>query len=87
MAHKSPGSDIWELALRSQRLWEGLAETLRDQGLNPSEELGWKKTGKRNDETDSLYRCFVFGYFFFSFVLSNASIFDFHVTLHFSYAV
>lgn len=45
MAHKSPGSDIWELALRSHRLWEGLAESLRDQGLNPSEELGWKKTG------------------------------------------
>ncbi|XP_022143543.1 uncharacterized protein LOC111013420 isoform X2 [Momordica charantia] len=45
MVHKSPGSDIWELALRSHRLWEGLAETLRDQGLNPSEELGWKKTG------------------------------------------
>ncbi|XP_050937155.1 uncharacterized protein LOC103492582 isoform X2 [Cucumis melo] len=61
MAHKSPGSDIWELALRSQRLWEGLAETLRDQGLNPSEELGWKKTGslligRTPDELDMLKR-------------------------------
>ncbi|KAL4038545.1 hypothetical protein IC575_002167 [Cucumis melo] len=61
MAHKSPGSDIWELALRSQRLWEGLAETLRDQGLNTSEELGWKKTGslligRTPDELDMLKR-------------------------------
>lgn len=61
MAHKSPSSDIWELALRSHRLWEGLAETLRDQGLNPSEELGWRKTGslligRTHEELDMLKR-------------------------------
>ena len=50
MGHKSPDGDIWELALRSHRLWESLAESLRDQGLNPSEELGWKKTGKSNND-------------------------------------
>lgn len=61
MGHKSPDSDIWELALRSHRLWESLAESLRDQGLNPSEELGWKQTGslligKTPEELDMLKR-------------------------------
>ncbi|XP_010069584.2 glycine oxidase [Eucalyptus grandis] len=45
MASKTPGSDIWELALRSHQLWESLAENLHNQGLNPQEVLGWKKTG------------------------------------------
>ncbi|KAF8014710.1 hypothetical protein BT93_H0500 [Corymbia citriodora subsp. variegata] len=45
MAHKTPGSDMWELALRSHQLWESLAENIHDQGLNPQEVLGWKKTG------------------------------------------
>ncbi|KAI6694392.1 hypothetical protein NL676_022102 [Syzygium grande] len=45
MTHKTPGSDIWELALRSHQLWESLAENIHDQGLNPQEVLGWKKTG------------------------------------------
>ncbi|GAB2282394.1 hypothetical protein Dimus_016939 [Dionaea muscipula] len=41
MAHKTPGTDIWELAMRSQRLWHNLADTVND----PLKELGWKKTG------------------------------------------
>ncbi|XP_048127022.1 uncharacterized oxidoreductase in pyp 5'region isoform X2 [Rhodamnia argentea] len=45
MASKTPGSDIWELALRSHQLWESLAEHIHDQGLNSQELLGWKKTG------------------------------------------
>lgn len=45
MAHKTPSSDIWDLALRSQKLWEELAESLSEQGLDPLEQLGWKKTG------------------------------------------
>ncbi|KAK9747815.1 hypothetical protein RND81_02G015800 [Saponaria officinalis] len=45
MAHKTPGTAVWDLALRSQNLWQLLAETLHDQGIDPLEELGWKKTG------------------------------------------
>ena len=45
MVHKTPGSDKWELAMRSRKLWEKLAENIQDQGMNPMEILGWKKTG------------------------------------------
>lgn len=45
MAHKTPGSDAWELALRSHELWVMLADSLREQGLDPLELLGWKNTG------------------------------------------
>ena len=45
MIHKSPASDTWELTMRSHELWKMLAESIRDQGLNPLEVLGWKKTG------------------------------------------
>ncbi|KAK6940435.1 FAD dependent oxidoreductase [Dillenia turbinata] len=45
MAHKTPGSDIWELAMRSHKLWEMLAESIRQDGMSPSQVLGWKKTG------------------------------------------
>ncbi|KAF8105650.1 hypothetical protein N665_0157s0216 [Sinapis alba] len=45
MTHKKPGSDIWDLAMRSHQLWHELAERLNDQGLDPQEMLGWKKTG------------------------------------------
>ncbi|KAI4354158.1 hypothetical protein L6164_003051 [Bauhinia variegata] len=45
MAHKTPGSDIWDLAMRSRKLWEMLAESIREKGLDPLVELGWKKTG------------------------------------------
>ncbi|CAL9763806.1 unnamed protein product [Musa acuminata subsp. burmannicoides] len=45
MAHKTPGSETWELAARSKQLWEELAESIRDQGKDPAEVLGWKKTG------------------------------------------
>ncbi|CAB4321438.1 unnamed protein product [Prunus armeniaca] len=44
MASKTVGSEGWELALRSQKLWEELAESLKDQGLDPLQLLGWKKT-------------------------------------------
>ncbi|XP_065874388.1 uncharacterized protein [Euphorbia lathyris] len=45
MGHKSPESDTWDLTMRSHELWSMLAESIRDQGLNPLEVLGWKKTG------------------------------------------
>ncbi|KAJ1375297.1 hypothetical protein SESBI_51168, partial [Sesbania bispinosa] len=45
MAHKTPGSAIWDLTWRSHKLWMMLAESLQEQGLNPTVELGWKKTG------------------------------------------
>lgn len=45
MTHKTPGSETWDLALRSHKLWEILAENIRDEGMNPKEVLGWKKTG------------------------------------------
>ena len=48
MSHLTPGSDTWELSMRSKQLWEGLAESVEHQGLNPLEELGWKKTGIRS---------------------------------------
>lgn len=41
MVHRTPGTDIWDLAMRSQRLWQMLAENIED----PLKELGWKKTG------------------------------------------
>ncbi|KAL3850471.1 hypothetical protein ACJIZ3_012353 [Penstemon smallii] len=43
--HKTPGSEKWDLAMRSHQLWEGLAETIQNQGLDPLQALGWKKTG------------------------------------------
>ncbi|KAL5998096.1 hypothetical protein ACLOJK_009031 [Asimina triloba] len=39
-----PGSDIWELGLRSKNLWELLAKNIENQGMDPLQELGWKKT-------------------------------------------
>ncbi|XP_043700678.1 glycine oxidase [Telopea speciosissima] len=45
MANKTPGSDIWELAVRSQKLWNMLAESIQNEGLSPLETLGWKRTG------------------------------------------
>ncbi|VVB15419.1 unnamed protein product [Arabis nemorensis] len=45
MTHKKPGTDIWDLALRSHQLWHDLAQTLNHQGLDPEEMLGWKNTG------------------------------------------
>ncbi|XP_076951050.1 uncharacterized protein LOC143624219 isoform X1 [Bidens hawaiensis] len=59
MVHKVPGSDKWELALRSRQLWENFAEDIKHQGMNPQEVLGWMKTGsllvgKTSDEIASL---------------------------------
>lgn len=31
--------------MRSRKLWEMLAESIHDQGLNPAEVMGWKKRG------------------------------------------
>ncbi|EOX93737.1 FAD-dependent oxidoreductase family protein isoform 2 [Theobroma cacao] len=45
MVHKNPGSQTWELTKRSHQLWKRLAETIRDQGMDPLQVLGWKKTG------------------------------------------
>ncbi|KZV14443.1 pyruvate dehydrogenase phosphatase regulatory subunit, mitochondrial-like, partial [Dorcoceras hygrometricum] len=43
--HKIPGSEKWELEIRSHQLWEALAASIKSQGLDPLQELGWKKTG------------------------------------------
>ncbi|ONH92681.1 hypothetical protein PRUPE_8G189100 [Prunus persica] len=61
MAHKTPGSDLWDFGLRSQRLWEDLTESLSEQGLDPLQLLGWKKTGsllvgRTPEESDMLKR-------------------------------
>ncbi|XVE72661.1 hypothetical protein DITRI_Ditri11bG0056300 [Diplodiscus trichospermus] len=45
MVHKNPESETWELTTRSHQLWKMLAETIRDQGMDPLQVLGWKKTG------------------------------------------
>lgn len=45
MVHKVPGSEKWELALRSRELWKKFAEDIKYQGMDPEEVLGWKKTG------------------------------------------
>ncbi|CAN4081018.1 unnamed protein product [Withania somnifera] len=44
-AHKSPGTEKWELMMRSHQLWESLAKSIQLQGMDPLEVLGWKKTG------------------------------------------
>lgn len=45
MVHKTPSSEKWELAMRSKRLWEMLAESIENQGMDPLDVLGWKRTG------------------------------------------
>ncbi|XVF81300.1 hypothetical protein PTKIN_Ptkin15bG0144300 [Pterospermum kingtungense] len=45
MVHKNPGSETWELTKRSHQLWKMLAEKMHDQGMDPLQVLGWKKTG------------------------------------------
>ncbi|KAK2965819.1 hypothetical protein RJ640_025328, partial [Escallonia rubra] len=37
--------DKWELAVRSRKLWETFAESIQNEGTNPLDALGWKKTG------------------------------------------
>ncbi|KAK1318301.1 hypothetical protein QJS10_CPB04g01861 [Acorus calamus] len=59
MGHKKPGSELWQLTMRSKRLWEELAETIRDQGSDPLHVLGWKRTGsllvgRSSEEVESL---------------------------------
>ncbi|KAJ8748180.1 hypothetical protein K2173_000588 [Erythroxylum novogranatense] len=61
MVHKSPESDSWGLAARSQRLWKMFAESVRDQGRDPFELLGWKKNGsllvgRTHEEAEMLKR-------------------------------
>lgn len=45
MVHRTPGSEIWDLTMRSNKLWKMLADSLRDQGLDPLQVMGWKQTG------------------------------------------
>ncbi|KAK9087917.1 hypothetical protein Syun_030311 [Stephania yunnanensis] len=45
MAHKTPKSALWELAMRSKSLWEMLAVSIQQKGMDPLDVLGWKKTG------------------------------------------
>ncbi|KAI3781737.1 hypothetical protein L2E82_11761 [Cichorium intybus] len=45
MVHKVPGSEKWELAMRSRELWEKFSDDIKCQGMDPEEVLGWKKTG------------------------------------------
>ncbi|KAL6601265.1 hypothetical protein ACP70R_044485 [Stipagrostis hirtigluma subsp. patula] len=46
MSHRTPGSDTWELALRSKRLWEELAAEVDGLGGGGARErLGWMRTG------------------------------------------
>ncbi|KAF8701098.1 hypothetical protein HU200_033750 [Digitaria exilis] len=46
MCHRTPGSDMWELAVRSKQLWEELAAEVDGQGGGSARErLGWMRTG------------------------------------------
>ncbi|XP_010907673.2 uncharacterized protein [Elaeis guineensis] len=45
LANKTPGSDTWELGMRSKQLWEELADSMKRQGMDPLDVMGWKKTG------------------------------------------
>ncbi|KAJ1290395.1 hypothetical protein BS78_02G239900 [Paspalum vaginatum] len=46
MSHRTPGSDMWELAVRSKQLWEELATEVDSQeGGGARERLGWMRTG------------------------------------------
>ncbi|KAI9382796.1 hypothetical protein POPTR_014G177300v4 [Populus trichocarpa] len=45
MVHQEPESDTWDLTMRSYKLWQMFAEKVRAQGLDPLQELGWKRTG------------------------------------------
>ncbi|KAG2644549.1 hypothetical protein PVAP13_2KG372505, partial [Panicum virgatum] len=46
MSHRTPGSDMWELAARSKQLWEELAAEVDGQGGGGArEKLGWMRTG------------------------------------------
>ena len=47
MSHRTPGSDTWELAVRSKQLWEELAAEVDVLGGGGARErLGWMRTGK-----------------------------------------
>ncbi|OEL22025.1 hypothetical protein BAE44_0016956, partial [Dichanthelium oligosanthes] len=47
MSHRTPGSDTWELAMRSKRLWEELAAEVDGPGGGGAREmLGWMRTGR-----------------------------------------
>lgn len=47
MCHRTPGSDMWELAVRSKQLWEELAAEVDGQGGGGARErLGWMRTGR-----------------------------------------
>ncbi|XP_021310660.1 uncharacterized protein LOC8058997 isoform X2 [Sorghum bicolor] len=60
MSHRRPGSDTWELALRSKQLWEELAAEVDGQGGGGARErLGWMRTGsllvgRTSEELDTL---------------------------------
>lgn len=69
MVHKTPGSDKWELDMRSYKLWQMLAESICDQGLNPLEVLGWKKTG--NQTMPFLDQIKIYGFAFLNFFFLN----------------
>ena len=65
MAHRNPGSDTWEMAMRSHELWRLLAESLREQGMDPQEHMGWKNTGIHNTRKTRKTLLFLFFVFFF----------------------
>ncbi|WVZ65539.1 hypothetical protein U9M48_014885 [Paspalum notatum var. saurae] len=45
MSHRTPGSDMWELAVRSKQLWEELAaEVDSHEASGARERLGWMRT-------------------------------------------
>ena len=45
MINKTPGTALWDLAMRSHQLWQMFVDTLQDQGIDPLQTVGWKKTG------------------------------------------
>ncbi|XP_057515432.1 uncharacterized protein LOC130796983 isoform X1 [Amaranthus tricolor] len=59
MINKTPGTALWDLAMRSHQLWQMFVDTLQDQGIDPLQTVGWKKTGslligRTKEESDHL---------------------------------
>ncbi|KAL9243091.1 hypothetical protein vseg_017021 [Gypsophila vaccaria] len=45
MTHRTPGTAVWDLAMRSRQLWQMLVNNLQADGVDPLDALGWKKSG------------------------------------------
>ncbi|KAG6556959.1 hypothetical protein Mapa_001375 [Marchantia paleacea] len=70
MTHRKPGTPGWDLAKRSKALWETFAMEVEESGVNPTEALGWRKTGAF---TLHHYRCSVYIVFLLGSLLVSST--------------